>query len=138
MSVNIDPVNSSFNTKWLMVASALFLGGLGVASSFLPEEILSFYNVEPSFIPVILMQVTGALFMGFAALNWMARSNLIGGIYSRPVAVGNFLHFMVVAILLVKQLASGITMQTVTYGSILYLVFAICFGYVLFGKGLNG
>jgi hypothetical protein len=40
-------------------------------------------------------------------LNWMARANRIGGIYSRPVAMGNFLHFTMGALVLL-----GLAMPT--------------------------
>ena len=73
----------------------------GLFCSFLPEESLVLLGSEPDTPTIILVQVTGALYMGFAMLNWMARSSVIGGIYGRPLSMGNFLHFAVVAALLV-------------------------------------
>jgi len=65
-------------------------------------------------------------------LNWMARTNLIGGVYSRPVALGNFLHFAVGTVLLAKVLLGGWTNIAVVIGAVVYAVFALSFGVVLF------
>jgi hypothetical protein len=43
-----------------------------------------------------------ALYFALSLMNWLARSNAIGGIYSRPVSIGNFVHFFVGTITLAK------------------------------------
>jgi hypothetical protein len=67
-------------------------------------------------------------------LNRMARANLIGGIYSRPVAVGNFLHFMVGALALLKEVLHGSRVEAVLAGAAVYSVFALWFGSVVFSR----
>jgi len=120
------------NTKMLMGLSAMFMAMLGVVASFLPQEILAYAGSRPEGLGVLLIQVNGALYMGFAILNWMARANLIGGIYSRPVALGNFMHFAVVGIALSKALLAGQRGPEVVVGFVGYSVFAIWFGLILF------
>lgn len=119
-------------TRILMSASAVLLGAVGVALSFLPQELLVAAGMAAEPGAVILAQVLGAAYLGFAMLNWMARGVLIGGVYARPVALGNFLHFAVVAIVLVKALVA----EPVTAGSAvaagLYVLFAVWFGGALF------
>ena len=83
------------NTRLLMRGSAVFLGVLGLSATFLPLEILAHAGVTPGGVNVVLVQVAGGLYLGFAFLNWMAQGNAIGGIYSRPVAIGNLSHFMI-------------------------------------------
>jgi hypothetical protein len=122
----------SMHTKLLMSLSALFMAGLGVTASFLPQEIASHAGVRPDAYVVLLVQIAGALYLGFAILNWMAKAVLIGGIYSRPVALGNFLHFAVVAIILLKALAAGLRANEITAGAAVYSLFAAWFGLVLF------
>ena len=80
------------NTRLLMRASAVFSGALGAVATFLPQEILVRAGIPPVGLSVILVQIAGALYLGFAMLNWMAQGNIIGGIYSRPVAMGNLAH----------------------------------------------
>lgn len=119
-------------TRILMSASAALMALLGLALSFLPQEILAVAGVEAEGPAVVLAQVLGALYLGFAILNWMARGLLLGGIYARPLVLGNFLHFAVVAIVLVKVLAAGSAPAVLWAGTVVYVVFAVWFGGVLF------
>lgn len=114
-----------------MSASAALMALLGVIGSFLPEETLNFLGSAPDTPTVILVQITAALYLAFAMLNWTARGSIIGGIYSRPVTLGNFLHTAVVSALLVK---ASIVLQAagVVFLATVYTVFAIWFGLVLF------
>jgi hypothetical protein len=120
------------NTKSLMSLSALFMAALGVVASFMPQELATHFGSPLDSHVVLVMQIGGALYLGFAILNWMARSILIGGIYSRPVAIGNFLHFSVVAIILLKALARGFRATEIIAGALLYFFFGLWFGLVLF------
>lgn len=83
----------------------------------------------------MLIGVTGTLYLGFAMLNWIAREKLIGGIYSRPVAIGNFIHFLSGTIILTKHVLA--TPNPIAHGAITagYALFAIGFGYVAFVRG---
>jgi len=108
------------------------MAGLGVVASFLPQEIATHFGARPDAQIVLVIQITGALYLGFAALNWMAKAVLIGGIYSRPVALGNFLHFGVVAMVLVKSLLNGYRANDVIVETALYSFFAVGFGLALF------
>jgi len=118
-------------TRILMSLSATFMAALGLVASFMPQEMLGYLGTTPENVTVLLMQVTGALYIAFAMLNWMSRGNIIGGIYARPLALANFLHFSVVSIVLVKYLTSGFGMDLVAI-AVPYVVFAGSFGIVLF------
>jgi hypothetical protein len=73
----------------------------------------------------------GALYLGFAILNWTARGVLMGGIYARPLALGNFLHFAMVGVMLIKAAITFGVIQLAT-SAFVFSVFAIWFGVVLF------
>ena len=91
------------NTKLIMIASTLVMGIAGVALSFMPQEILNYFGlVNSSSINAIVLQVLGALYFAFAMTNWTARANLIGGIYGRPIAIGNLCHFTIAGLALIK------------------------------------
>ena len=122
------------SSKILMAASALFMGALGLAATFMPQEIVASLGGSASRSIPLLVQIVGALYLGFAMLNWMAKASLIGGIYSRPVSVGNLLHFAVGAITLMKAIAAGERALIVVICAALYVVFAIWFGTVVFGR----
>ena len=115
-----------------MIASAAFLGALGLGATFFPQELLAHGGVEARVMGVLVAQAAGALFLGFAMLDWMARGNLIGGIYSRPVAVANFTQYAIGATTLVKLVASGTRPPMLLALTAIYVVFAIAFGKVLF------
>ena len=64
-------------------------------------------------------------------LNWMAKGTLIGGIYNRPIAIGNLMHFGVGAIALVKVISTVQTHSEIIISlTIAYVIFAILFAYV--------
>jgi hypothetical protein len=114
-----------------MIASAAFLAVLGFATSFLPERVLGLHGTVPDTPTLLLIQMTGALYLGFAILNWTARGILIGGIYARPVALGNFLHFAMVSVMLIKAaIVHGVVQLAIS--ATVFSVFAIWFGLVLF------
>jgi hypothetical protein len=119
------------NTKILMTSSALFLATIGILLSFLPNEIVEYLNVEPNIITILFLKIMSALYLGFGILNWMAKGTLIGGIYNRPIAIGNLMHFGVGAIALVK-ISSNIQIHSeiITSLSAVYVIFALLFAYV--------
>jgi hypothetical protein len=122
----------SVSTRMLMTLSAVFTAAVGVSASFLPHEILSRVGSEADWFTTVVVQIAGALYLGAAILNWTARGNLIGGIYGRPIALGNFMHFAVVAIVLVKVVMRGHSEPWLLTGTAIYAAFALWFGRVLF------
>ncbi|MCK6603112.1 MAG: hypothetical protein L6Q77_14950 [Bacteroidetes bacterium] len=121
------------NTKLLMTGSAVFMGCLGIAFSFIPEEILAALGQTSTRLLILMLQLTGAVYFGLALTNWTAKSSLIGGIYSRPLSLGNFAHFLIGSLALLKSLVSGNLPSVVLAGlAFLYVLFAAGFGYVLF------
>jgi hypothetical protein len=121
-----------FHTKLLMLSSAIFMLALGLIATFAPEK---FSGQAPAgSLAALAVQAAGALYLGFAILNWMAKDNAIGGIYSRPVALGNLLHFFAVAMTLLRVVAAGNRQGPILASTALYLIFAVWFGLVVFGR----
>jgi hypothetical protein len=119
------------NTKILMISSCLFLGILGFILTFLPDETLSYLSISSNPISTLSLQLLGALYLGFAMLNWMAKGSLIGGIYNRPIAIGNMMHFGVGALALIKITSKiQIHSELVIALAIVYSLFAVLFVYV--------
>ena len=119
------------NTRLLMITTILFLAISGLILSFLPQEFLSYFDQAVGLFTTTLLQVIGALYLGFAMLNWMQKSAQIGGIYNRPVVVANLMHFGVVSITLIKLLIGGVNEPLVFMLAGIYTLFAIIFGYLL-------
>jgi hypothetical protein len=125
------------NTRLLMRASSILMGALGVSAIFAPQEIIVYAGGPPSVVGNLVIEIAGALYFGFAVLNWMAQANLIGGIYSRPVAMGNFAHFFVAALALLKAVLAGERTMPAVVTAAAYTAFAVLFTFVLFGDALR-
>ena len=60
------------------------------------------------------------------------KGSLIGGIYNRPIALGNLLHFVVGSIELVKVISNIEThREIIIFLTALYIIFGVLFAYVL-------
>lgn len=131
------------NTRILMIASALAMGAAGLAATFAPLELLGALKVAPSGPLPVLIQLLGALYIGFALANWTAKANVIGGIYSRPLSLANCVHFVAGALALLKYTYAtaigGATANAfatpMVVALVIYLGFAACFTYLVFGMG---
>jgi hypothetical protein len=121
------------NTKLLLGASAIALGAAGIIMTFVPDEILVYLKFEMNRNLVLLVQILGALYFAFGMLNWMSKASLIGGIYNRPIAVANFSHFSIAGLALIKSIISNSDLPLIFLViGIVYLIFALLFGLILF------
>lgn len=120
------------NTKFLMAVSAVVMALLGIITSFFPQEILNGVNVESTGLLPLLLQVLGALYIAFAMMNWMMRENILGGIYGRPVVMGNSIHFTIGAIALIKSALAHPNVIAIWGACFMYSLFALLFFLILF------
>jgi hypothetical protein len=118
-------------TKIVMTSCAIFLGVIGILLSFLPSEIITYLGVEPTIITTLFLKILSALYLGFGILNWMAKGSIIGGIYNRPIVIGNLMHFGVGAIALIKIVSHiEIHSEIIISLTVLYVIFTILFTYI--------
>lgn len=120
------------NSKVLMISSALVMGAIGIILEFFPREVLISIQATGDAPMALFVQITGALYLGSAMTNWMAKAVLIGGIYSRPLAIGNFVHFLVGALALTKFSLSLPPFNAIWVITLVYVLFASLFGFVFF------
>ena len=119
-------------TTWMMTTSAAALGFLGLAATFLPREIAARAGADGTGLAVLLLQLVGGLYVGFAMLNWSIRDMTVGGIYNRPIVIGNLLHFTVFGLTLVRVVAGGDRRPALVALAVFYGLFAAWFGRALF------
>lgn len=124
-------------TRILMSASALTLVLLGIPCVFAPEIVLAKLGSPVEGAELLVVQVAGALYCGFAAINWMGRGNLIGGIYGRPVAMGNLLHFTAAGLAIAKSAHAGVVPSWAWGVAAIYAILFAGFAYVVFGNPLR-
>ncbi len=94
-------------TQWLCLSSAAFLVAIGLALTFMPQELLAQVGERATGPVVLLAQLTGAMALAFAWLDWLARNQRIGGIYQRPLVLANLLHFMMGSLTLLRLSTAG-------------------------------
>ena len=123
------------NTRILMMASSVAMGLVGLAASFAPAELLGALHVATTEPLPVIIQLSGALYVAFALANWTAKDSLIGGIYARPLSLGNLVHFMVGALALGKHEAAAGFRGPLVVVLALYAIFAVGFGWLVFGRG---
>lgn len=121
------------NTKTLMIISAIFLAVNGFGFTFFPNEIAGLLINDDNYIFILILQILGALYLGFSILNWMSKASLIGGIYNKPILIGNLLHFFTASMALIKLAFKVETnLQLIFSYTIIYSLFTLFFGYVFF------
>jgi len=121
------------NTKTLMIISAIFLAVNGFGFTFFPNEISVLLINDDNHIFILILQILGALYLGFSILNWMSKASLIGGIYNKPILIGNLLHFFTASMALIKLAFKVETnLQLIFSYTIIYSLFTLFFGYVFF------
>lgn len=128
-----DDEEKMMNTKLLLASSAIFMGVLGVAGTFSPQEVAAAAGVPPAPLVALFLQIAGALSLGAAAQNWTEKHAAIGGIYNRPLALANLIHFLVVAIALLRLVAAGERGAVILVLTAFYALFALAFAMVTFG-----
>jgi hypothetical protein len=109
----------------------VFLAALGLPCVFAPEFVLTRLTGNTSPAAEIIVQLAGASYVGFAALNWMSKGSLMGGIYGRPVGVGNVLHFFAGALALLKATSMAGAPSGTWPLALIYTAFAVGFGLVV-------
>lgn len=120
----------------LMFSSASFHGILGVVFSFFPKEVLTYFGEASSTFTTLAFQILGALFIGIGLMNYTAKKVVIGGIYNRPLQMGNTVYCSIAAITLIKYLAgqSFIVAPAIMVVSLTYLLLAGSFLKLLFSS----
>jgi hypothetical protein len=116
----------------LMKVSAVLLAVIGICLTFLTQEAIAFLKITYTDTMQLIIQLFGALFFGFAMLNWMAKGAVMGGIYNRPVTIANFAHFFIGALAIIKALIAHPDLPLIIWivGGV-YSIFALLFAIVL-------
>ena len=121
------------NTKLLMTVTSLFLALAGATCLFAPAELAAALGLPISASLSVFVQLAGALYLAFALTNWAAKGSMIGGIYSRPLSIGNLFHFTVGTFSLLKYTLSQGLHLPAAIALAIYVLFAALFTYLVFG-----
>ena len=83
-------------------ASALWLGIAGFALLFAPDAVLPRLVAGYPSSGLWLGQLLGAAWLGLAALNWINRRLVLGGVFARPIVFANAIHYFISAMVLLR------------------------------------
>lgn len=115
-----------------MMSSALVTGFLGIAATFFPHEMLQRLGYSDDAVLPLLIQLLGAMYLAFAILDWITKDSLIGGIYNRPIALANIVHYTSGALALAKGMFANPQAAILWPLTTVYWILAIAFAVVLF------
>lgn len=111
-------------------AVVLMLGGFALlfaADVLLPRLVPAFPAAG-----AWLGQLLGAAWLAVAALNWLSRAALLGGIYGRPVVMANAMLWFVAAMVLLRMLTRGGAPAAVWLLAVPAALFAAIYTWLLF------
>ena len=90
------------SNKTVLSALAVFMFLQGMWATFFSREILAVFRWRQDLLPELLMQMLGALQLGWGMLNYMCRNHRFGGIFGRPLLLANLAIFSVSGMALVR------------------------------------
>lgn len=120
------------NTRYVMTSSALLLIAAGLICSFLPHELTQWLGIGGDQTIPMVLKIVGALYFAFGMVNWTAKETLLGGIYGRPVVIGNLSHFVIGALALLKGMSLQSHPTIIIVITAVYTVYAVLFGSIFF------
>lgn len=124
-------------SRAILSTTAVLAGAAGLAALFAPDEILRALTTGgaaaamPPAAAFVLQLCGGALF-GFAMLNWAARGTKVGGIYGRPLALGNLVQWGAGAATWTHLWRAGVHAPAVVAATLVWLACTCAFGYLMF------
>ena len=89
-------------THKLMITNGILNGITGLLLIFIPADLLGWADGSAGATATMLTSLLGAALFGIGMLNYLGRSAIYGGIYGKPILMGNLVFHTVAAINLVK------------------------------------
>lgn len=117
----------NFN-KIIMITSGFLNGILGIVLTFMPQEIGGWLGMaSQTGAEVLVLQLLGGTLFGFGMINYMGRNAILGGIYGKPIILGNMVFHFIVALELARYMFENDRFGFLLAGGILYAFLAAAF-----------
>ncbi len=120
--------------KFIMTAGATVYAICGLALLFFSKETLGLNEAASPSRAIFITQLFGAAMLGLAAMNWIARSSILGGIYGRAILVGNFYFAFISLLINSRALLNAAAPGWLGISTAISFLLTSGFGYLLFGK----
>ena len=115
------------NSRMLSTTSALVLAAAGLLLLFAADEVLPRFVSGVQAEAAWIGQILGAAWLGIAALNWLSRGSVLGGIYGRPIVMTNAVTYFITTTVLLRAPFAGALVAAIVPG-----IFALLYGLLLF------
>lgn len=112
--------------------SAVLLAFGGIALLFMPDSILPVLAPGIPDTATWPGQLVGAGWLAIAALNWLNKRTLIGGIYGRPLVLANLILYFISTMVLLRALRDAATAPALWWLAVPVVVMTVVYGVVLF------
>lgn len=116
------------NSKLIYTSYSILLAIAGLAMLFLGDEVTYLLRTPSS---PLINSIIAALYFGFATVNWHSKNLTIGGIYGRPLLLGNIGHTTIGAISLFK-IAFDTPSLLVIIIAVIYTIFLVAFTWLMY------
>lgn len=115
-------------SKTILISSAAINGIIGFFITFLPQETGQFIGTtEMNSADLLLMQIMGSALIAIAITNFMARGATVGGIYGKPIQLGNLIFHVAAVLGLIKYLVHSGEWIIIGIPSLLFTALAVGF-----------
>lgn len=81
------------SSRTILTITSLLLFAVGGLAVFAADEVADLMDLEVSFETRIFAEFAGIGMLALAIQNWMSPGRPIGGVYARPLGLGNLLFF---------------------------------------------
>jgi hypothetical protein len=121
------------NSKLIQSAGSIFLAAIALPCIFIPDEVSKNVILAENEYVLLMVQILGGLLFGFAVVNWMSRTVIMGGIYGKAIYMGNLAQFMVGGLALLKwNVKNGFPAGILLVILIGYMIFLVLYLMVFF------
>lgn len=119
--------------KHILVIDAIVLLVFGIGFLFAPVWSMELFDISLDTAGILMTQLLAAAFLGFAVLDWMGRNYAVADDV-RPLIVANFVVSAVGFVVALLQRLDGFGNVWTWIPIVLYLLFALAFGYSLLDR----
>lgn len=119
--------------KHILILDAIVLLVFGIGFLFAPVWSMEFFGISLDTSGILMTELLAAAFLGFAVLDWMGRNYVVADDV-RPLIVANFVMNAIGFVVTLLQRLDGVGNAWTWVPIVLFLLFALAFGYSLLDK----
>ena len=96
-----------YSSKFLITTLAAFVFLQGIGTTFFSNEFIGLLSLQQHMLTTLIVQLLGAIQLGWGMLNYMCRNHKYGGIYGRPLLLANLAFLIVSGMAMLRLLLNG-------------------------------